>query len=81
MNSSDPSTGPEVRTASGRVRGRWRPTTGTGRHERSAAFLGVPFAEPPVGAMRFTAPVPKAPWAGVLDAAAFGPTRSGAIRA
>ena len=42
MNSSDPSTGPEVRTASGRVRGRWRPTTGTGRHERSAAFLGVP---------------------------------------
>ena len=64
----------EVQTAAGRVRGRWRPTTGAGRMPRSAAFLGIPFAEPPVGENRFQAPVPKAPWTGVRDALAFAPT-------
>jgi len=57
---------PEVRTEAGIVRGRWRPG--------SAAFLGIPFAEAPVGALRFAAPVPKAPWDGVLDAAEYGAT-------
>ncbi|WP_084003159.1 carboxylesterase/lipase family protein [Agromyces aureus] len=71
----------EVDTLAGRVRGRWRPTVrsagdATGGHgaERSAAFLGIPFAEAPVGGLRFAAPVPKAPWAGVLDALEFAPT-------
>ena len=64
----------EVTTAAGRVRGRWRPTTGGRGNPRSAAFLGIPFAEPPVGARRFQAPVPKAPWAGVRDALVFAPT-------
>ncbi|MFF2370456.1 carboxylesterase/lipase family protein [Agromyces sp. NPDC058110] len=71
----------EVDTLAGRVRGRWRPTVrsidvataGRGA-ERSAAFLGIPFAEAPVGELRFAAPVPKAPWAGVLDALEFAPT-------
>ncbi|MDQ4215520.1 carboxylesterase/lipase family protein [Microbacterium sp. ASV81] len=69
---------PEVRTAAGVVRGRWRATTAPGSGERgalrSAAFLGIPFAEAPVGERRFRAPVPQAPWHGVFDAAAFGPT-------
>lgn len=65
---------PEVRTAAGAVRGRWRPTTGGAGYPRSAAFLGIPFAEAPVGERRFAAPVPKAPWEGVFDAAEFGAT-------
>ncbi|MFJ4175403.1 carboxylesterase/lipase family protein [Microbacterium sp. NPDC089696] len=64
----------EVDTAAGRVRGRWRPTTGGPDAPRSAAFLGIPFAEPPVGDLRFAAPVPHAPWEGVRDALEFGAT-------
>lgn len=74
--SSEPGAGAadhvEVRTAAGWVRGRWRP--GGGESPRSAAFLGIPFAEPPVGDLRFAAPVPHAPWDGVRDALAFGAT-------
>ena len=57
---------PEVDTASGRVRGFWR--------GQSAAFLGIPFAAPPVGSLRFLAPAPVSPWPGVRDALAYGPT-------
>jgi para-nitrobenzyl esterase len=34
-------------------------------------FRGVPFAEPPVGALRFKAPVKKVAWAGERDATKF----------
>jgi len=36
-------------------------------------FRGIPFAQPPVGALRFAAPVPPRPWPGVREALAFGP--------
>ena len=62
----------EVTTTAGTVRGRWRAIPGS--EARSAAFLGIPFAEAPVGELRFAAPVPKAPWDGVRDALAFGAT-------
>ena len=62
----------EVSTAAGRVRGRWRDIPDSAA--RSAAFLGIPFAQPPVGALRFAAPVPVEPWEGVRDALALGAT-------
>ncbi|MGB3301491.1 MAG: carboxylesterase family protein, partial [Gordonia sp. (in: high G+C Gram-positive bacteria)] len=65
---------PEVKIDSGIVRGRWRPTTGGRGAKQSAAFLGIPFAEPPIGELRFAAPEPKAPWDGVLDASRYGAT-------
>jgi para-nitrobenzyl esterase len=36
-------------------------------------FLGVPFAQPPVGALRWKAPQPVVAWSGVRSATAFGP--------
>jgi len=36
-------------------------------------FLGIPYAAPPVGDLRFRPPAPAEPWVGVLDAAAFSP--------
>lgn len=37
------------------------------------SFLGVPYAEPPVGALRFKEPVPRKAWNGVRDATEAGP--------
>ena len=55
-----------VETKAGTVRGFWR--------GHSAAFLGIPFAEPPYGDLRFLAPVPAKSWSGVRDARRYGPT-------
>lgn len=35
-------------------------------------FLGIPFAAPPIGALRWRPPAPAIPWGGVLQANAFG---------
>lgn len=35
-------------------------------------FLGIPYAEPPLGELRFAAPVKVAPWSQVRDATEFG---------
>ena len=63
---------PLVVTTSGPVRGFWRGEPGT--PGASAAFLGIPFAAPPVGDLRFAAPQDPEPWTGVRDATAFGAT-------
>lgn len=57
---------PVIRTESGSAAG-----TRTAGIER---YLGIPYAEAPVGARRFALPEPVAAWDGVRDATAFGPT-------
>lgn len=37
------------------------------------AFRKVPFAEPPIGPLRFLAPVPKSSWEDVLNCTSYGP--------
>jgi para-nitrobenzyl esterase len=59
-------TTPTVETAGGTVRG----TVRDGVH----AYLGIPYAAPPFGALRFAAPQPAEPWAGVRDCTVFGAT-------
>ncbi|MGY1857192.1 carboxylesterase/lipase family protein [Modestobacter sp. SYSU DS0290] len=60
------SSAPTVHTTSGTVRGSWRST--------GAAFLGIPYAQAPVGPLRFAAPEPVVPWEGVRAATDIGPT-------
>lgn len=54
-----------VRTTDGQVRGIARPGGG-------AQFLGIPYAQPPVGNLRWHEPLPATPWSGVRDAGNFG---------
>ena len=58
-------TGPQVKTGSGIVEGK---DDGTVR-----AFLGIPYATPPVGDLRWKPPVTAAKWTGVRKATEFGP--------
>ncbi len=55
---------PVVGTTAGWVRGQ---TTAEGRQ-----FLGIPYAEPPVGKLRWKEPRPVRPWQGVRTAQDFG---------
>lgn len=56
--------GVRIETALGTVEG-----TQAAGHQ---SFLGVPFAKPPVGELRFLPPQPAEPWSGVREATAFG---------
>ncbi|SNY53486.1 carboxylesterase/lipase family protein [Paractinoplanes atraurantiacus] len=55
--------GTEASTRYGRVRGR--------REDGILKFLGVPYATPPLGRLRFKAPRPPQAWRGVRDAVDF----------
>ncbi len=57
---------PEVTVAQGILRGR--------RRGGVAAFLGVPYARPPFGELRFAAPAAPEPWPCVRDALEYGST-------
>ncbi|NP_001383926.1 acetylcholinesterase precursor [Gallus gallus] len=58
---------PEVRTTTGSVRGLLIPAGPSG--STAAAFLGIPFAVPPLGPLRFRPPLPiPTPWTGIRDA-------------
>ena len=56
--------GPIARTTDGLLRGK--------HAEGVEQFLGVPYAAPPAGALRWQAPQPATPWNGVRDATAYG---------
>ncbi len=55
-----------VKTAQGRAQGK---TIGDGKVR---AWLGVPYAAPPVGDLRWKAPQPAAAWQGVRDSTRYG---------
>ncbi|XP_054055143.1 fatty acyl-CoA hydrolase precursor, medium chain isoform X2 [Rissa tridactyla] len=62
---------PEVVTKYGRVQGYQFKVDAA---ERSVnVFLGLPFAKPPVGPLRFSEPQPPEPWKGVRDATSYPP--------
>ncbi|MBO1414130.1 carboxylesterase/lipase family protein [Streptomyces sp. FH025] len=67
MTSTGPQDHPVVPTTRGPVRGERRA-------DGSTRFLGIPYAQPPVGELRFAAPVAPRPWTEALDATAYGPT-------
>jgi len=54
-----------VHTVDGEVRGKSRPSGG-------AEFLGIPYAQAPVGKLRWHEPVPANKWEGVREAESFG---------
>ena len=56
---------PEVRTTAGLVRG--------STEDGLAVFRGIPFAQPPVGELRFAAPQPVKAWDGIRETVSFGP--------
>lgn len=57
---------PIVATTTGKVQGLHNVERG------QSTFFGIPYAEPPLGALRFKRTVPKKPWEGVFDASRFG---------
>ena len=54
-----------IKTNSGKVQG----------YERNGMveYLGIPYAQPPVGALRLKRAKPVKPWSGILDARDYGP--------
>ncbi len=54
-----------VATTAGKLRGRALPSG-------DAEFLGIPYAQPPVGDLRWRPPVAAQPWTGIRDTIAFG---------
>ncbi|XP_019633047.1 PREDICTED: cholinesterase 2-like isoform X1 [Branchiostoma belcheri] len=60
----------EVSTTLGPIRGF---STALGDGTVLNTFLGVPFAAPPTGDLRFRPPQPQEPWTDIFDATRFGP--------
>ncbi|XP_076845384.1 cholinesterase-like [Brachyhypopomus gauderio] len=58
-----------VSTSRGKVRGVRLPVPGS--EGSVVAFLGIPYARPPVGVLRFSRPEPAAEWGGVRNATSF----------
>jgi para-nitrobenzyl esterase len=57
---------PRAAVTGGEIQGRLLPGPG------GAVFLGIPFAQPPMGDLRWREPMPVKPWSGVRDALSYG---------
>lgn len=66
--SSEALSPPSVEVSNGTVVGRWNSQSAA---VKLRTFKGIPYAEAPVGDLRFAAPEPKV-WSGTLDASEFG---------
>lgn len=55
-----------VQVQQGRIRGKWS------KDHEVRKFLGIPYAQPPVGDLRWRPPMPAKPWMGVRETTAFG---------
>ncbi|KAL6085357.1 hypothetical protein STEG23_000018, partial [Scotinomys teguina] len=62
---------PVVNTVQGKVLGKY--VSLEGFSQPVAVFLGVPFAKPPLGSLRFAPPQPAEPWSFVKNATSYPP--------
>ncbi|CAN0021484.1 unnamed protein product [Rangifer tarandus platyrhynchus] len=66
-----PPSPPIVETAQGRVLGKYVSLKGFA--QPVAVFLGIPFAKPPLGSLRFSPPQPAEPWTFVKNTTSYPP--------
>ncbi|XP_028626263.1 liver carboxylesterase 1 [Grammomys surdaster] len=66
-----PSSPPVVNTVHGKVLGKY--VSLEGFEQPVAVFLGVPYAKPPLGSLRFAPPQPAEPWSFVKDTTSYPP--------
>ncbi|XP_051025088.1 liver carboxylesterase 1-like [Acomys russatus] len=66
-----PSSPPVVDTVQGKVLGKYVSLEGV--TQPVAVFLGVPFAKPPLGSLRFAPPQPAEPWSFIKNTTAYPP--------
>ena len=71
IRAEDTAQGPIVACKSGTIQGN-KVEISAGRLVNQ--FLGIPYAEAPVGELRFAAPKPIKPWSGVKQATKYGPS-------
>ncbi|XP_036044412.1 carboxylesterase 1E-like isoform X2 [Onychomys torridus] len=71
MTLGHPSSPPLVNTVHGKVLGKYVSLEGFA--QPVAIFLGIPFAKPPLGSLRFAPPQPAEPWSFVKNATSYPP--------
>lgn len=65
---AEASTDPIIKFKYGNVKGKYYDLK---NGAQAVGFLGVPFAAPPIGELRFKKPVPPQPWDGIRNATEF----------
>ncbi|XP_064414855.1 fatty acyl-CoA hydrolase precursor, medium chain-like [Latimeria chalumnae] len=70
-STAEEATDPVINTKYGQLMG--RSINVKGKDTGIYVYLGVPFAKPPTGALRFTSPQPPEPWKGKRDATVYPP--------